>query len=286
MGYVRGRRGAGVECDRPLQVVCRRCDYETVWACAGHRESRCKPCADRYRRRVRRVAESGTGRPEGFEYFLTLTAIGTRVHSLPGGRRCECTSPATALSTDERMARWNASHSARWNHFRTALRREYPALEFFRGVEVQGRGALHDHAMIWSPRPLRRSVVKELAMRAGFGHSVDLVEVRPGSKRAAYYVSKYITKATDSRSAVPWWGQVIDYRTGEVTEDLVAGRYRTWSMSRQWGLTMAAVRAEAREWARAKRDAEFGERLLALLGAFPGAEALLVADESPPPNSA
>jgi hypothetical protein len=181
------------------------------------------------------------------------------------------------------MARWNASHSSRWNWLRTNLRRAYPDLEFMRGVEVQTRGALHDHAMLWSPRPLAKGVVKELAMRAGFGHSIDLAPCEPGSQRAAYYVSKYITKATDSRHDVPWWGDVIDYETGEVTEGVIDGRYRTWSCSRGWGLTMAAVRAEAREFVEARQReqlAEFWCLLVSELGARP------IPDESPPLDSA
>jgi len=168
---------------------------------------------------------------------------------------------------------------------RTALRRDVPTLEFFRGVEVQARGALHDHAMVWSPVPLRKSRVKEIAMAAGFGHSIDLAPAPAGSKRAAYYVSKYVTKATDSRALVPWWGQVIDYGTGEVTEAVVDGRYRTWSSSRGWGLTMAAARAEARQVVR-ERERAMVEEFVALLLADGELGAVLVDDESPPPGSA
>lgn len=280
LGYVRGGGVAWLECDRPLHVVCRDCDYVTRWACSGHRESRCRPCAARYRRRVRKVAASGTSRTSGYQYFLTLTAPGVERHRMPSGDWCSCT-PEGGVD----LGRWNASHSARWNRLRTALRRLHPGLEFFRGVEPQQRGALHDHAMLWSPVPIRRPNVKALAMAAGFGHSIDLVECSPGSKRAAYYVSKYVTKATDQRASVPWWGDRIDFSTGEVTEGLVdEARYRTWSMSRQWGLTMAAVRAEAAAYAACKRRETEALNFAMLVGAFEGS--VLVADESPPSNSA
>lgn len=278
VGYLLGPRPAWLDCDRPLRVVCRGCDFETRWACSGHRESRCKPCSARYRRRVGRVAESGTARSSGWQYLLTLTAPGEKSHRLPSGEVCACT-PEGGVD----LARWNASHSGRWNRVRTALRRDVPGLEFFRGVEVQTRGALHDHAMVWSPVPLKKSRVREIAMAAGFGHSVDLAPAPAGSKRAAYYVSKYVTKATDARDQVPWWGQVIDYDTGEVTEDIVPGRYRTWSMSRGWGLTMRAVRAEARAKI-AEREAAMVAEFFALVVSELGGE--LIADESPPPNSA
>jgi hypothetical protein len=281
VGYVRGRGPAWLDCARPLHVVCRDCDHVTRWACSGHRESRCKPCAGRYRRRVRTVALSGTRRQSGFHYFLTLTAPGDRQHRQgKSGDWCECT-PAGGVD----LGRWNASHSARWNHLRTLLRRELsPSLEYFRGVEVQGRGALHDHALMWSPVPLRKRDVKELAMRAGFGHSVDLVECVPGSKRASYYVSKYVTKSTDLRSAVPWWGQTVDYATGEVLDGLVDDApYRTWSQSRAWGIKMAEARADARAYV-AKLEAERDVAGAALLlASFPGA--VVTTSETPPAPS-
>lgn len=266
VGYLSRRSRTWVACDRPLRVVCSGCDFEDAWSCGNHRSSQCGPCSRRYGRRVRQVAESGTGTGRGgWLGFLTLTAIGARVHCKKKGCElapfcpheiCTCTTEDNALDTPERMARWNASHSARWNRFRTALRRAYPDLQFMRGVEVQdgkrrsdrfGRGALHDHSLVWSPTPLDHRLVRRLAIAAGFGHSVDLAPVTPGSKQEAYYVSKYITDSADQRQDVPWWGDVVDQDTGEVSETVVAGRYRTWSSSRGWGLTMAAVRAEARE---------------------------------------
>lgn len=282
LGYLRGPRPAGVDCERPLRVVCRGCDYTTAWACSGHRESRCRPCSARYRRRVRSVAESGLaagGRAEPgtaaglpgrtYLYLLTLTAPGDDVHTYAGGRLvCPCT-PAGGVD----LASWNASHSGRWNHFRTRLRQAHPSVEFFRGVEVQDRGALHDHALVRSSTPLGVKQLREMAMAAGFGHSVDLAPVVPGSKQCAYYVSKYVTKATDLRDDVPWLGEVVDPETGEVTMAEVPARYRTWSMSREWGSTMAAVRAEAAVYARAKRaalDAAAAAEALSVLTAVLG----------------
>jgi hypothetical protein len=218
-------------------------------------------------------------RTEGFHYFLTLTAPGDRAHKLPSGDWCPCT-PADGVD----LARWNAGHSARWNHFRTVMRREESnEIEYFRGVEVQKRGALHDHAMVHSPVPLSEKALRDKAIRANFGHELHLVPVEPNSRKAAYYVSKYITKATDQREDVPWWGDVIDYETGEVTEGVVDGRYRTWSMSRAWGDTMAQVRAQASAYAESLRNKEDSE-LLAMLGETLGAVSI-EATESPPLHS-
>jgi hypothetical protein len=185
----------------------------------------------------------------GFLYLLTVTAPGERAHALPGGKRCPCT-PVGGVD----LAEWNASHSRRWNHLRTNLRRDHEGLQFMRGVEVQARGALHDHAMIWSPTPLDLPAVRLRAMAAGFGHSVDLAPCAPGSRKAAYYVSKYVTKATDARARVPWAADVVNLRTGEVTRGRVDGRYRTWSCSRDWGLRMVDVRARARAYAQGKAE--------------------------------
>ncbi len=185
----------------------------------------------------------------GFLYLLTVTAPGERAHRLPGGQLCPCTPPG---GVD--LAEWNASHSGRWNHLRTNLRRDHEGLQFMRGVEVQTRGALHDHAMIWSPTPLDLVAVRRRAMAAGFGHSVDLAPCAPGSRKAAYYVSKYVTKATDARERVPWAADVVDYATGEVTRERVPGRYRTWSCSKGWGLRMTDVRATARAYAMKKAE--------------------------------
>lgn len=239
----------GLDCHQPLRVVCRDCDFTTAWACGGHRESRCRPCATRYRRRVRAVAESGLARGGGYFYFLTMTAPGESAHRVGRtGRLCPCT-PVGGVD----LAAWNTSHSRRWNHFRTRLRQEVPTLQFFRGVEVQDRGALHDHAMVWSPVSLSKSWLRQLAMTAGFGHSLDLEQVQPGSKKAAYYVAKYVTKGADLRADVPWLGERVDLKTGEVTFGLVDGRYRTWSMSQYWGMKMAHARAKAAEYARLKQ---------------------------------
>lgn len=236
VGYLRGPRPVGLDCEKPLRVVCRdtSCTYSTTWRCSGHRESVCRPCAGRYRRRVRAVAYSGTTaqrRSGGHLYLLTLTAPGQRQHRLPSGELCPCT-PVGGVD----LHAWNASHSARWNRLRTRLRQLHPELQFFRAVEVQDRGALHHHAITWSPVELSLKEVRRLAIQAGYGHSVDLAPTRPGSRGVSNYCAKYVTKACDQRGEVPW----ADLETGEVTE----GKYRTWSMSRDWGLTMAAVKQE------------------------------------------
>ncbi len=267
VGYLRGPKPDGLDCESPLQVVCRSCDLRDLWQCQNHRESKCRPCSTRYRRRVRAVAESGLQlHASGYRYFLTLTAPGDRQHSYAGGRLiCPCT-PAGGVD----LAEWNATHGKRWNHFRTRMSQLDPSFSYFRGCEVQdgkrkgdggpGRNALHDHSMVSIDTPLDLATVRRIAIECGFGHSVDLAPVQPGSKREAYYVAKYVTKATDSRDAVPWSKEKIDYETGEVTLSTKAA-YRTWSKSRSWGTTMAKVRAEGAAYARMKAAQRAAEPL-------------------------
>jgi hypothetical protein len=173
--------------------------------------------------------------------------------------------------------------------------------------------------------------VRKIAVKAGFGHECDVAELAPGSRKAAYYVSKYVGKSTDVRAEVPWarWQRFTPaqqaaavgstHRPGSIGWDArqhsidaaldalgeavgaVLGRdlgataledvpdplwdpdggyfvelldldgddyrawtpvrcsdratYRTWSMSRTWGLKMSEVKAEAAAYARLKAGA-------------------------------
>jgi hypothetical protein len=263
---VRGGFSARLDCARPVLWVCGDCGECEQRRCNATKESQCRPCSSRYRGRIREIAFSGCGRSTGYHYFLTTTAP-SDTHYMPSGDECPCG------VRDFDLAVWNASHSARWNHFRTILRRELsPTAEFMRGVEVQKRGALHDHVIIWSPVPLTKKQLKALALRAGFGHSIDLVPVQPGSKKIAYYISKYVTKATDARGVVPWWGIThVDFETGEVTEGLVRNApYRTWSMSRGYGLKMADIRARGLAYVKILEAKAAEAGVVRLLAAFGG----------------
>ncbi len=148
-------------------------------------------------------------------------------------------------SLDDRgVPGWNATTAARWNHLRTLIRRQYPGVEFIKGTEVQQRGALHIHVILWSPQPVSVLTLQRLALQAGFGCSVDWAPAVPGSRRAAYYIAKYVTKDAEP-SSVPWDEDLVDERTGEVTR-CTRAHFRPWTASRQWGLTMGEVRRLAR----------------------------------------
>lgn len=260
VGYLRGPRPAGMVCEQPVRVVCRNpgCSASTAWRCSSHRESRCRACAEVYRRRLSRLAEYGMSTRDGQGHMgmLTVTAPSPEEHRRwavrPTAHRDICSCQRHMVGG---LGAWNASASRRWNHLRTLLTRDHPDLVFLRAVEVQKRGALHLHIIVWTPKPLVLQRVQELAMRSGFGCVLDFAPCAPGSRRAAYYVSKYVTKACDSRGVVPWTADVVDQETGEVQALDVVATYRTWSASRSWGITMAQIRAAAARAVAAHRAA-------------------------------
>ena len=213
--------------------------------CQAASRVRCQPCSVRYRRRVRRIFASGyVDRPTERAYLVTLTAPGDHAHELRG-QRCPCT-PEEGVD----LAVWNATAGQRWNRFVTYLRRIAPGdVEYARAAEVQARGALHFHAIIRTRCELagRKSLLRSIAIRWGFGHAIDVQAVT--STSAASYCAKYVSKSADDRADMPW----LDRCTGERT---TAARYRPWSASRRWGLTMAALREAQRSWAVATAAAE------------------------------
>jgi hypothetical protein len=165
--------------------------------------------------------------------------------------KCPCTAEGGV-----NLAEWNPSASKRWNHLLTLIERAYGQRpKYFRAVEVQdgkrredglGRGGLHLHVLVWMPYKISVKTVRQLAMAAGFGHSVDLQALAPGSKAAARYVAKYVSKSCDAREEVPWEVEVVDWETYEVTTEQRPATFRTWSQSKDWGTSMAAIRLVAR----------------------------------------
>jgi hypothetical protein len=189
----------------------------------------------------------------GVTYLLTLTAPGTAPHRYgPHGRWCPCT-PDYGLD----LAEWNGHAARNWNKLVTDLRRgEIGPLSYFRAVEIQKRGAIHFHVLVRVSRPVTLSMrsLRRLAVHHGFGHSVDLAPLGGSRARAgaAGYVSKYVSKSVDDRRRVPYAHPVTGARG--------AGRWRTWTASRCWGVTMRSVRAEQRAWAAAQAEREATER--------------------------
>lgn len=269
LGYLRGGRVPGLDCDRPLRWVCRDCGGHGVKACQNRRTDSCSPCAHRYLRRVRRVVEHGmeTGAAAGwFVYLLTFTAPGYEGHRQwvydPKGPRgddrpiCGCWRQMT-----EGIDVWNGTAARRWDRLNRSLKRLAPHAKFFRAVEPQdgkrradgdGRGALHHHVVLCSPVPLDRVEVQRAALRAGYGCDVDVDHVTDPA-RASRYVTKYVTKGANGRASVPWRVPRADLETGEVRLVATVPTYRNVSQSQSWGLTVAEVRAALAGAARARR---------------------------------
>lgn len=184
--------------------------------------------------------------------MLTLTAPGTTEghgrwvpEGLPDevrrrlfADRAEC---SCHRSLGAGLGDWNASAGACWNRLRTALARLYPGIQFLRSAEVQKRGAIHYHVILATREPLELLAVQGKALEAGFGCTLDYAPITD-ARRAAYYVSKYVTKSVDSRDDVPWVAPVVDEQTGEIRRVRTAATFRAWSSSREWGLTMREIR--------------------------------------------
>lgn len=253
VGYLRGAPPVGLACLSPVLLVCDSCSGGAVLPCRSSRASRCVPCSESYRRRLTRVAahrDASGSLPRG--YFLTLTAPSFTEHGrfVPGRRGDHGRCPSGCGSAPGDLASWNATAAAAWNRLRLSLSRLSPGLEFFRVVEVQKRGALHLHVIVWADAPLLVGQVHAAALAAGFGCVLDLRPIRSGrDARHAAYVAKYATKASDQRGDVPWARPVavVDAETGEVTQHVNPDpTYRTWSASRSWGLTMRDIREALR----------------------------------------
>lgn len=71
-------------------------------------------------------------------------------------------------------------------------------VQFCKSAEAQKRGAMHFHALVRCQADLTASVVpiRQLAIKHGFGHSVDLQAAKPSD---AWYCAKYASKAAEDR---------------------------------------------------------------------------------------
>jgi hypothetical protein len=248
-----------MDCQQPLRAVCRNgCDLTEFWRCDSYG---CEHCGELKRRRLARVVDNGASihLANGMTgYFVTLTAPGTAEHKRwyqgkRPSRRVACDCHDHGMSD----GLWNAQESACWNRLRTAMTRDRRVI-FAGAVETQKRGMLHRHVLVFVDDVMLHEEVQALAIAAGYGCVVDVEPVRSAEK-AARYISKYVTKASSDRAVVPW--ERLDLDTGEIVGR--RARYRLWSSSRTWGVTMLEVRqaqsAQAR--ARARYLAELGAAL-------------------------
>jgi hypothetical protein len=139
----------------------------------------------------------------------------------------------------------------------------YPDLEYVRAVEVQRRGLIHHHVVVWSATPLGAGHVQAVAMKAGYGCVMDLAPL-DNAEKSARYLAKYVSKALDLRGEVPWVRQRVDRETGEITWDRTP-TYRAGQSSHGWEMKMRDLRDIARRAAAlaAARDRELAVILAA-----------------------
>ena len=264
VGYLRGPRSDGMDCDRPLLYVCSNgCGDTAIQRCKSGRQSKCGPCSARKRLKVRRIATDGllSRCAVGYAVGVTITApgetVGHRQWVVDWDGKSERPVCGCERNLSGGMGLWNASAAKRWNVLRGRLKRLHPEMVFWRGVEIQdgkrcaegceGRGAIHYHNLIWTLNRVDVQQFQALVMAAGFGCSIKFVPIKPGDTKAATYASKYVSKSTDQRGQVPW--DVVDRETGEV-KAVADAPYRTWSASRDWGLTMKVIDEVVRDAAR------------------------------------
>lgn len=191
----------------------------------------------------------------GYWYMATFTAPGAPEHNrfVPGkrGNHGPCNCGQHGLT----MGQWNRQESACWNRLRLSLSRlAEGGVQYVTSVEVQEKRAdkmLHRHGLIWSPKPLAIHDVQALALRAGYGCSIQWQRPYSGTS-AANYVAKYITKSAGQRSSIPWQETRIDHDTGEVTLVGKRATYRTWSRSQRWGVSIQELRDLMATQARAR----------------------------------
>ena len=255
VGYVRPSSKTRVDCLQPLRAVCEHgCGFEQFWRCDCSSEDRCSLCSERKRKLLARIIDLGiTDRlGAGYTYFLTVTSPGTSDHRRwrrgggPGRPACSCHDNGMSLGE------WNADQSASWNRLRLALSRlTEGSLTYIGSVEVQKRGALHRHVVLNVDRPLFPEEVQALALAAGFGCVFDL-QVINSAQKAAWYISKYVTKSAGARSEVPWIADVLDRSTGELRAMKTAATFRSWSAAQSWGFTLKGLREIARAQASAR----------------------------------
>jgi len=288
VGYVHRSERTRLDCQQPLRVVCGDCGHQTFWRCDCSSAAKCPDCAERRRRLVARLVDLGTTNRlgSGFTYFLTLNGPGENDHrrwrqGKGGNDRPECDCHRVWETTTK--GDWNAGESGCWNRMRLSLSRlTSGSLTYIGAVETQKRGVLHRHVVLNSAVPITPEEVGALALVAGYGCVHDLQLVQSASK-AAWYISKYVTKSSGDRENVPWRADVVDQDTGEVRRMETTPTFRTWSAAQSWGFTLKGLREIARVQAQARaRYLEELSRALAAETVQQAPSGLDVAHDPPP----
>jgi hypothetical protein len=97
------------------------------------------------------------------------------------------------------VEQWNKGAPKRWDRLMMALRKRFKGadLQFWKVGELQERGLIHYHIILKGLGVLPQPVLKELAVRVGFGPVCWVErprEVRGGIRGLLGYYGKYLTK--------------------------------------------------------------------------------------------
>lgn len=258
LGKLPRRRNDGEKCAFPTQLLID--DVLIEGRCQSTRESKCLFCSRIHRENLRAVASSGFGSTEQDKLlwtdFFTMTAPGIDqfpwVHHRKIGEHI-CSGKNGCRPDEFAVAMWNEKAKQNWNWLMTALERRFRRkFQYFKSWELQERGLLHLHAICRHPGVSHsdfETALREIAEEWGFGEQIDAQEVTSATKsRTQAYLTKYVTKGSSRALG-------FDYETGELRE----ARYRPWSASRNWGLSMREAKLlrifRIREWL-ALTDAE------------------------------
>lgn len=236
-------------CDRPRLMHCVWCRDSMTAECKATSRAKCGPCSERHRKRVATIARGGMkwdGRRDRV-MFVTLTPPGQDV--LPWDRSVcthagdvKCSGPLGCRVQAGHAARWNAGGTRRFDWFRRDLARVLGVhkVEHFSTWETHQRGVVHRHSLFAIPLGVSerrfRAALRLTSLRQGFGRQLD---VQPARQGAEWYVAKYATKSVD---------ELPELRHVEQGEVIFSGRFRPWSQSRGWFMSMGTLKKVQRSW--------------------------------------
>lgn len=221
--------------------------------CQSRRSAVCPSCAGLYRGDWERIARSGIYDADGpsvsgyRHFFITLSAPSFgKVHRVPkpwdnNRRRCHCGATHRPEEVDllglpinlddydyEGQVRWHGALGRLWRSSVVAMRRRCPDAEYFAVREVQGRMALHVHAVVRVPvwATVDVKTMGDAARSATATHPVTGQQVRWGQKgirdreiRANVSEAKDVNPDNSRAAAriVSYVGKALGYSLKDVT---------------------------------------------------------------------
>ncbi len=126
-----------------------------------------------------------------------------------------------------------------WNTLATLFRQKFPSMRFFRVVEVHGNGFPHIHVLlVGAPFIAQKWIAGVWRDLLGQDHGVVDIRAVKGEEHAVRYVTKYLLKQSERRTAVQAGDAQPDEREGWDGSRFIGeaawwgARVRPWSASR------------------------------------------------------